>query len=122
MIPTFLVNKFGPAGAKLAFFGGIAVLIALGVLLAYCSGRSDGKTGEVVKQQGRTIDTLQDLGNANGDAANQRIDDMLNASAQAEELKNATQADDSADRQRIRRGCVILRQQGRNTADIPACR
>lgn len=122
MIPAFLVNKFGPLASKFIFFGGIAMFVAALLLLSYCSGRSDGKTGEVVKQQGREIKVQQDLGHANENAAGSRVQDAVKAEQQKKELNDAIKDINGPDRARALRGCIILRQQGRNTADIPACR
>lgn len=122
MIPSFLIARFGPAGAKIAFFGGIAALLSLFLLLAYCSGRTDGKTGEVVKQQEREIETQRDLGKANESAAGTRVEATVRAAKQQKELTDALQTTNDPDRRRALRGCVILRQQGRNLEDVPACR
>jgi len=122
MIPEFLIAKFGPVASKIIFFGGIVAFVAALLLLSYCSGRSDGKTSEVVKQQEREIQVQQDLGKANENASTARVQDAVKAEQQEKELTNALAATKDPDRQRVLRGCIILRQQGRNTADIPACR
>lgn len=122
MIPAFLVSKFGPLASKFIFFGGIAMFVAALLLLSYCSGRSDGKTGEVVKQQGREIKVQQDLGHANENAAGSRVHDAVKAEQQKKELNDAIKDINGPDRARALRGCIILRQQGRDTVNIPACR
>ncbi len=122
MIPAFLTSRFGPLASKLIFFGGIALLAAGALLLTYCTGRSDGKSGEVVKQQAREIEVRGQVGTANEAAADRRVQDVITAAQQEKELTNALAATKDPDRQRVLRGCIILRQQGRNTADIPACR
>lgn len=122
MIPTFLIQKFGPLASKLIFFGGIALLAGALLLLTYCTGRSDGKTSEVVKQQEREIQVQQNLGNANENASTARVKDAVKAEQQKKELNDAIKDTNSPDRARALRGCIILRQQGRDTINIPACR
>lgn len=121
MIPAALIARFGPTGAKIAFYGAISALITLTLLLAYCTGRGDGKSKEVIGQQKREIQTQQDLGKANENAGTARLNDAAKAAAQEKELDDALKATQSPDGQRALRGCVILRQQGRDTSHIPAC-
>lgn len=121
MIPTALIERFGPAGAKAVFFGGIAALVALALLLSYCTGRGDGKRVEVVKQQERTIEVLEDVGEANEAAAGTRVADATRIALDQKELEDALKATTDPDTRRVLRGCIIMRQQGRDTAGIPAC-
>lgn len=100
---------------------GTAVLLAV-LTLTYCQGRSDGKSGEVIQQQKREIETQQDLGRANEKAGDQRMKDAERSTAQQKELTDALAATNDPDRQRALRGCIILHQQGRDTSNIPACR
>lgn len=100
---------------------GALVLVSI-LSLAYCKGQSAGRSGEVVKQQKREIETQQDLGRANDKAGAQRLDDAMKSTKQEKELTDALQATSDPDRQRALRGCIILRQQGRDTSNIPACR
>lgn len=99
-----------------------ALLLALILSVAYCQGRSAGKSGEVIQQQKREIETQQDLGRANEKAGDQRMKDAERSTAQQKELTDALNATSDPDRQRALRGCIILRQQGRDTSNIPACR
>lgn len=122
MIPASLIARFGPTGAKAVFFGAIIGILALIFLLAYCTGRSDGKSGEVIGQQKREIQTQQDLGKANENAGEQRLKDAAKSATQEKELNDALTTTNDPDRQRTLRGCIILRQQGRDTSNIPACR
>lgn len=122
MIPAFLVEKFGPVASKIIFFGGIVAFVAALLLLSYCSGGSDGKTGEVVKQQEREIQVQQDLGKANENASTARVQDAVKAEQQKKELNDAIKDTNSPDRARALRGCIILRQQGRDTFNLPQCR
>lgn len=121
MIPAALITRFGPTGAKAVFFGAIAGILALVLLLAYCTGRGDGKSGEVIGQQKREIQTQQDLGKANENASEQRLKDAAEAATQEKELDDALKATQDPDRQRALRGCVVLREQGRDTSHIPGC-
>lgn len=121
MIPSFLVSRFGEKSARLAFYGGIAALVALVLLLAYCTGRGDGKRVEVVKQQERTIEVLEDVGEANEAAAGTRVADTKRIALNEKELADALKAETDPDTRRVLRGCIIMRQQGRDTTGIPAC-
>lgn len=102
-------------------FAGAALFGAL-LTLAYCNGRSDGRQREAVKQQEREIETQRDLGRANEDASGRRMEYVTKAARQEKELTDALNATKDPDRQRALRGCLILRQQGTDTSDIPACR
>ena len=103
-----------------ALAGGALVVVIL--TLTYCSGKSAGKSGEVIKQQKREIQTQQDLGRANEKAGGRRMEDAVRSTAQQKELEDALAASKDPDRQRALRGCIILRQQGRDTSHLPACR
>jgi len=102
-----------------ALAGGALVVVIL--TLTYCSGKSAGSSGEVIKQQSREIQTQQDLGRANDNAGDQRLKDAARAAQQKKELDDALRDTQSPDGQRILRGCFILRQQGRDTSHLPAC-
>lgn len=111
-----------PFLAKYGIYIGIA-LLAVGILgLAYCEGHKSGKSGEVVQEQKRTIQVQQDVGNANENAAAARVADAQKSEQQKKELSDALKSTSDPDRARILRGCVILRQQGRDTKNIPECR
>jgi hypothetical protein len=118
MIPPamlLILKKWWPVIAAAALFG-------LLLTLAYCSGEDAGKSGEVVKQQEREIETQRDLNTAGENASAARVKDAVEAIQQEKELTDAIEATDDPDARRALRGCVILRQQGRNLADVPACR
>lgn len=108
-------KKWWPALAAAALFG---ILLTL----AYCKGESAGSQGEIVKQQDREIQAQRDLNTANEKAASNRVDQATISAQQEKELTDALQATDDPDRQRALRGCIIMRQQGRDVADLPACR
>ena len=112
-IPPFLA-KYG-----LYILGALAVAGILG--LAYCEGHKAGKSGEVVQEQKRTIQTQQEVGSANENAAAARVSDTQKSDQQKKELSDAINSSSDPNQQRIERGCVILRQQHRDTKNIPAC-
>ncbi len=109
------IKRFGPYIA-------VGLLVVLLLTLAYCKGQSAGKSSEIIKQQDREIEVQKDLGNANENAADKRLSDLERARIQERELNNALQATSDPDRQRTLRGCLILRQQGRDVSNLPACR
>jgi hypothetical protein len=95
---------------------GAALVVAL--LLAYCAGGS----GEREKQDQRTIKIERKVGDANENAAAARVEDTTKIQEQSREISDAVQNATSGDDARRRSGCVVLRQQGRDTTKIPACR
>lgn len=101
---------------------GIVVIIGACLLLAYCTGRSDGKKNEVISQQKREIEVQQKVGTANENSASKRLDDITKLQQQQREIEDAVRNASSPDDMRAKRGCVILRQQGQDTSAIPACR
>lgn len=110
-----------PFLAKYGFYI-LGALIVVGILgLAYCEGHKSGKSGEVVQEQKRTIQTQQEVGNANENAAAARVADATKSAQQEKELSDAIKSTDDPNRARIERGCVILRQQHRDTKNIPEC-
>ena len=113
-IRSFLSTK-GPW-----LLAGVVMVGAL-LLLSYCTGRSDGKRGEVIGQQEREIETLDKVGKANEKAAEQRVNDSEYGAAQQKEIEDAVRNAKGPDDVRAQRGCVILRQQGRDTSRIAAC-
>jgi hypothetical protein len=113
-IPPFL--------AKYGIYIGIVLAVIAVLALTYCEGHKSGKSGEVVQEQKRTIKTQAEVGNANENAAAARVSDATTAAQQERELKDALAATKDPNRQRVLRGCLIMRQQGRDTKNIPACR
>lgn len=109
-----------PFLAKYGIYIGLALLVVAVLGLAYCKGESAGKSGEVVKEQGRTIQTQQEVGSANENAAAARVSAATQAVRQEKELTDALHATQDPNRQRVLRGCLIMRQQGRNSKDLPA--
>lgn len=118
MIPPQLAGFAAKHAMKFAL---VAVVLAF-LLLAYCSGRKDGKTGEVVEAQEREIEVQEQVGDANSTAADQRVEDTKKAAQQEKELNDAIKETSDPTRQRVLRGCIIMRQQGRDVSKISACR
>lgn len=112
-----------PFLSKYGIYLAIAAFVVIVLTLTYCQGQKSGKSGEVVKQQERTIQTQQEVGAANENAATARVSDATRAAQQEKELKDALNATNDPARQRVLRGCLIMRQQGRSDKDLPAaCR
>lgn len=109
--------------SKYGIYLAIVALVVTVLGLTYCQGQKAGKSGEVVKQQERTIKVQQEVGAASENAAAARVSDATRAAQEERELKDALEATDDPTRQRVLRGCLILRQQGRSDEDLPArCR
>lgn len=121
MIPTFLVTRFGPKLAGLIFYGSLALIVVAIVGVVYFTGRLDGKSGEVVKEQGRTIEVLNQVGAANENASAARVEDASRRAQQKQELNDAIKTATSPDDLRRRRGCAIMQQQGRDTSRLSEC-
>lgn len=109
------------AANKIAFYAGLALLFGVILLLAYCQGRDDGKQGEEVKRLEREATTQKNINAADNKAADSRVQDATRSERQRKELSDALEAINDPDSKRALRGCVILRQQGRDTSGIPAC-
>jgi hypothetical protein len=108
---------------KYGIYLGLALVVAAVLGLAYCEGHKAGKSGEVVQEQQRTIQTQQETGSANENASAARVTDATKAVQQERELKDALNATSDPSRQRVLRGCLIMRQQGRSEKNLPpACR
>lgn len=112
-----------PFLAKYGIYLAIAAVVVAVLGLTYCQGQKAGKSGEVINQQERTIKVQREVGAANENAADARVSDATKAAQQEKELKDALAATDDPNRQRLLRGCLIMRQQGRSDKDLPArCR
>jgi hypothetical protein len=114
-------KTFFAANRLAVILGGVLALLAAGLTL-YLMGRGDGKAGEVIGQQKREIEVQTKVGNANENSSVARVEDAVRSERQREELDNALKATADPDRARALRGCRILRQQGRDTSGLPACR
>lgn len=97
------------------------VIASLLLLTTYCAGRSDGKREEVSNQLERKIEGQKKVGAANENASASRLNDITKLQRQQQEIEDAVRDAKGPDDVRAQRGCVILRQQGRDTSSIPAC-
>lgn len=111
-----------PFLAKYGIYIGIVLLVIAVLTTAYCEGHKAGKSGEVVHEQARTIQVQREVGGANENAAGARVADATKAAQQEKELTDALHSSNDPSRQRVLRGCLIMRQQHRDTKNIPACR
>lgn len=107
--------------ARYGLYVGIVVLTVLILTLVYCTGRNAGKSDEVIDQQERELDFKAAEGDANANAAETRVDDAVRIAAEEKELQDALKAETDPAARRVLRGCIILRQQGRDTSGIPEC-
>lgn len=121
MIHKFFLDRFGPTGTKVLFWAAIVfVVLAIGLGL-YLTGRSDGKQGEVVGQLEREVKVQGQVGQANEGSANRQAQDEVRTALNQKELQDALEASTDPDRRRALRGCVVMRQQGRDTSHLAAC-
>lgn len=121
MVPAIIVRLVGKKLAPFAFYGAIAALLATGLGLFIWHERSIGAASEIHKQDRREIKVQGQVGAANENAATERVKDATTIQQQTQELKDATRDAKSPDDARARRGCAILRQQGRDTRSVAAC-
>lgn len=110
----FIKKLFSEWGMELA----LAFAVAIVLLLTFCTG----KQSEQMEQLEREADTQREVNSANETAAGRRVDDGITLERQKEELADAIEDNADPAELRARRGCLILRQQGRDTSNIPACR
>jgi hypothetical protein len=97
----------------------VGVLAVAALTLAYCSGQGAGATGEQLKQAEAAAELDRRADKADAAAADARVEAANEHAKQREELTDATRDVESPADARRRRGCVILRQQGR-AADAAA--
>ena len=109
------LNKFG-------IYVGIALVVAGVLTLTYCKGREAGGFREIIGQQEREIEGRASAAAAASKAADDRVKDEVELAKQEEELRDERNDALSPDDARRRRGCVILRQQGRDTSGLPCGR
>ena len=103
-----------------ALLAGVVIAIAVGVI--YFRGVSAGKTGAQVQAQKREVKIQIEVKDANENASAARVEDTSELQNQMQELKDAQRDAKDLDDARRKRGCIVLRQQGRDTSRIPACR
>lgn len=114
-----------PALAKfLSKYGVYLGIIVVGMIilsLAFCQGAKSGRQGEVIDQQERELDFKAAEGGAQTKASDVRVEDVVRVAMQTKELTDALKTEPDTDRRRVLRGCIIMRQQGRDTSVIPQC-
>lgn len=120
MIPSLLTVKHF-LQSKWTWLAAGVVIMALLLTLSYCTGKEDGSKDEVIKQQDREIEVQGQVSGANDTASDQRLRDYQYGAEQQREIEDAVRNAKGPDDVRAQRGCVILRQQGRDTSRIPAC-
>ena len=109
------LTKWWPALlAGVVIFGAIAFI--------YWHGISVGKSGEQLKAAEREAEVQGQITDANENASAVRVESEVKLEQQKRELEDAQRDVENLDDLRRKRGCVILRQQGRDTSRIPACR
>jgi len=116
---------FGPVIAFLGKVPGWVWLVLLSLLVlggVYWAGSSAGKKDQTAKAAQTEVKTQQSINNADNNAAAARVTDAVRLQQQTQELKDAVRDAKSPDDARTKRGCAIMRQQGRDTSGIAACR
>lgn len=98
------------------------VVIIAGITVIYMRGVSAGKTGEQVKAVQRENEVQVKINDANENASAARVEAATKLEQQQRELEDVQSEAGSVDALRVKRGCVVLRQQGRDVSKIPACR
>lgn len=86
-----------------------ALLIVAVLTLTYCAGGAGEREDQLQEQ----IETQKKVGKADTKAGETRVEDAVRTEQQKEELSDAVENATSPDDLRRRRGCAILRQQGR---------
>ena len=115
-MPVLLLLK-----SKWALIGGAALLFAAILALAYCSGRKAGTDAADLAREKANVEALATASAAAEAAAEERGSDAAVIADQRKELSDAKWTCKGADDCRGMRGCIILRQQGKDLAGIPAC-
>lgn len=107
--------------SKYGVYIGIAVVGMLILTLAFCQGKQSGKQGEVINQQERELDFNAAEKGAAVTASDKRVSDVVRVAMEAKELQDALETETDPYARRVLRGCIVLRQQGRDTSGIPGC-
>ena len=108
---------------KYGIYVAVAGLVILILSVTYCTGSKAGKQSEINDQLGRTIETQKKVTDANEDSAAGRVKDRVTIEQQQKELDDAiSQSYEDSITLRQRRGCLIMRQQGRDTSNLASCR
>ena len=119
-----LAAKFAAIPTKVKIAAGLIFVVALALLLAYCSGRDDGK--DAVNQQidKANVEVLNRDAVAKARANEDREAEHAKQLEAKKELIDAVNKtpDTLPDPARIALGCERLRRQGTDTTIIPVCR
>lgn len=107
--------------SKYGVYIGIAVVGMLILTLAFCQGKQSGKQGEVINQQERELDFKAAEGDAKTAASDKRVTDEVRVAMELKELTDALETETDPYARRVLRGCIVMRQQGRDTGVIPGC-
>lgn len=116
-----MLDLFGLGKRYWLVIAAVVLIIAL-IVFSYTEGKDAGASGEVTKQQERELDVQGQVKDADTKAGDTRVTDAVRAEQQQKELEDAFKASDDPERRRVLRGCVIMRQQGRDTSRLPECR
>lgn len=121
---TMLALKWATIPTKVKAGLGIALVIAIVLLLAYCSGRSDGKAGADLAREKANSKTITIDSRARENAATDRVVDAVTNLEVKKELSDAVAKlpDTMPSARRIALGCARLQRQGTDVSSIPACR
>lgn len=95
----------------------LAAITILLLILVSCAARRHSDPIDTA-----TIKVQSDVADATSNSSAARVEDAVKAEQQKEEINDAIENSSGSDDARRRSGCVILRQQGRDTSGIPACR
>lgn len=107
--------------SKYGVYLGIVVVAIVILSLAFCEGKKSGRAGEVIDQQERELDFKAAEGDAQTEASKTRVEDVVRVAMEAKELTDALEAETDPYKRRVLRGCIVMRQQGRDTSSVPQC-
>lgn len=116
------ILAFGASWWKAAV--GFVVAAPLFFLLGQCDGRRSERATAAAARAEANVEALKTDKVATDKAADERVADATVVTAKEKELVDAIAdtPDTAPDAVRVRLGCERLRQQGTDTAAIPACR
>lgn len=123
-----MLTALKSAQAWLAALPQILIVLLVTLPLTFLLGQCDGRRSESARQDAAraaaNVEVVKKDGDAKTVAATERATDTILTDQKHKELIDAVQtAPDSApDAARVRLGCERLRQAGRDTTAIPACR
>lgn len=101
---------------RIAPYAAIIIVAGACLLLAYCTLREKPEPSHTSQ-----IKAISEDLDANANIADIRVEDAVRAEQQQREIEDAVKNSTGPDDLRALRGCVILRQQGRDTSKIAAC-